>query len=331
MGIKFLTRSDVLKAVPMADAIEVVKNAYVRLSSGDAVLPLRIQIPVPDEEGVTLFMPAFLPREQALGMKVVSVFPHNREKNIPTIHALVVVCEATTGCPAAVVEGTTLTALRTGAASGVATDLLARKDARTLAIIGAGVQGRTQLEAVCTVRRIESVRVYDTDPHAAEAFVRDAPRLSSAVPEDIQATSAAEDAVSEADIICTATTSPTPVFEPESVSPGTHINAIGSYTPQVQEIPEKTVLSSRVFVDSRSACLEEAGDLIIPLEKGLISPAHIVGEIGEAAAGRIRGRTSDDEITLFKSVGLAVQDMAVARRALEKADELGLGTDIPME
>ncbi len=328
MKLLLLSAEEVRKALPMAEAIEIVKGAFAQLSTGKANVPLRTQLPVEKHEGVTLFMPAYLSESDALGAKVVSVFPRNLEKGLPTIFAVVIVVDSETGCPVALMDGTYLTALRTGAASGAATDLLARKDAKVAAIFGAGVQARTQLLAVCTVRKIEKVWVYDIVRERAEAYAAEMKGFAP-IPSDIKVASTPKEAVQEADVICTATTSSTPVFNGEDLKPGVHINAIGSFTPKMQEVDEVTIRrANKIVVDSRSACLAEAGDLIIPISKGVISEKDIYAELGEIAAGLKPGREKDDEITYFKSVGNAVQDVSVAKRVLEKARELGLGKEV---
>jgi alanine dehydrogenase len=338
MKLRVLSKQDVQQAVPMREAIEIVKDAFAQLSAGKAVVPLRTQLPVERHEGVTLFMPAHLSESDDLGVKIVSVFPRNLEMGLPTIFALVIVVEASTGRPVAVMDGTYLTALRTGAASGVATDLLARQDTKVAAIFGAGAQGRTQLLAVCEVRDIETAWVYDTNPQAAERYAQEMAG-EGRVPADLQVASSPAEAAREADVICTATTSKTPVFadgDPSgrasgrSLKPGVHINAIGSFTPEMQEIPEQTVGRARIVVDSREACLAETGDLIIPIWKGLITEDHIYAELGEIAAGIKAGRASAEEITLFKSVGNAVQDVSVARAVLTRAETLGLGIEVEL-
>lgn len=330
MRIKILSRQDIKTAVPMSLAIESVKQAFISLSLGEAVLPLRTQLPVRNQEGITLFMPAYLPSIESLGAKIVSVFPKNIESNLPTIHALVVLCNAKTGKPTAVMDGTYLTALRTGAASGLATELLSRKNTRTAAVIGAGIQSRTQLEAVCCVRDIHSVWVYDINHKAAEDFKEEMRNRGRPIPPEIIVVHSSAEAVSNADVICCATTSFVPVFDDDNLKLGTHINAVGSYTPNMQEIPEQTILRSKVVVDSLSAAFEEAGDLIILLEKKLLSESHVHGEIGQVASGQIRGRESEEEITLFKSVGVAVQDVSVAELVLRQAKNLSYGTDFDL-
>ncbi len=330
MNIKLLSYQDVQQSVTMTQAIESVKQAFISLSLGEVDLPLRTQIPVKKQEGTALFMPAYLSTDESLGVKIVSVFPRNTESNLPTVHALVMLCHAETGEPAAVMDGNYLTALRTGAASGLATDLLSREDAHTAAIIGAGIQGRTQLEAVCCTRNIQAAWIYDTKSRASEAFAEEIRKREGPFPSEIMVARSPTEAVADADIICCATTSSVPVFQDEDLKPGTHINGVGSYTPLMQEIPERTILRSKIVVDSLSASLEEAGDLIIPLKKKLMSKSHIHGEIGQVAAGRIPNRESNEEITLFKSVGIAVQDIAVAALVLRRAKELDHGTDFKL-
>jgi ornithine cyclodeaminase/alanine dehydrogenase-like protein (mu-crystallin family) len=330
MNIKILSRKDIHQSVTMPQAIDAVKQAFISLAQDEAILPLRTQVPVKEHQGITLFMPAYLPKPGSLGAKIVSVFPQNVKNNRPTIHAVVIICDAETGQPSAMMDGTYLTALRTGAVSGVATDFLARKEAKTAAIIGAGVQGRSQLEAICCVRDIQKVLVYDTDSRAAEALAVEMKNEGEPIPDDITTVASAEKAVDEADIISVATTSSVPVFDDAHLKPGVHINGVGSYTPKMQEIPEKTVLRAKVVVDSITACLEEAGDIIIPLKKGLISQSHIREELGQVASGPLRIRESEEDITFFKSVGLAIQDVAVAKLALQRADDLRLGIDLDL-
>jgi alanine dehydrogenase len=327
--IRVLSKQDVQRAVPMREAIEIVKGAFAQLSEGKAVVPLRTQLPVERHKGVTLFMPAYLSESDDLGVKIVSVFPGNLEMGLPTIFALVTVVEASTGRPVAVMDGTYLTALRTGAASGAATDLLARKDAKVAAIFGAGAQGRTQLLAVCEVRDIEKAWVYDVNPQAAERYAQEMAGKGR-IPADLKVTSSPAEATREADVLCTATTSRTPVFADEDLKPGVHINAVGSFTPEMQEIPGQTVGRARVVVGSREGCLSETGDLIIPIRKGLITEHNIYAELGEIAAGVKPGRDNIEEITLFKSVGNAVQDVSVAKRVVEEARRLGMGVEVEL-
>lgn len=327
MKVRILSHSDVRRALPMREAVEAMKRAFAQLSTGQADVPLRTPIHVPRHNGLTLFMPAYLAADDQMAVKIVSVFNDNPARGLPLIHALVVVVDAETGQPVAVMEGGSLTALRTGAASGAATDLLSRPDAAIAAVFGAGVQGRTQLEAVCAVRPIREAWVYDVDPQRAQAYAREMGEQLG-IPVHVAARPA--EAVRPADVVCTATTSTTPVFDDADVRPGTHINAVGAYTPQMREIPTETVLRARVVIDHRTASLAEAGDLLIPIQEGRMTEQHIWAELGEIAAGLQPGRLSPDEITLFKSVGVAVQDVAAAAAVLEAARRQNLGVEIPL-
>jgi len=328
--MRILSRADVQRALTMKDAIAIVRDAFAQLSMNQATVPLRVPVPIAQHDGVTLFMPAHLHTSDALAVKIVSVHNRNPAKGLPLIHALVVVIDAATGKPLAAMEGGYLTALRTGAGSGVATDLLARRDARVAAIFGAGVQGRTQLLAIAAVRNLERVRVFDTSPTQVEQFIAEI-RGKSNVPSDLRAVSSPTEAVRDADIICTATTSSKPVFKGSDLNPGAHINAVGAYTPQMQEVDEATLKrASKIVIDHRAGALAEAGDLIIALKNGAITEANIYAEIGEIAAGKKRGRERDDEITYYKSVGNAVQDASVARAIYDAAVRDGLGVEVEL-
>lgn len=329
MQLRILNADEVRRALPMAAAIEGTKDAYAQLSAGEAEVPLRTQIDVPDHNGVSLFMPAYLPAQEALAVKIVSVFPQNVRQELPTIHGVVLALEASSGRPLALLEGGTLTAIRTGAASGAATDLLARPEAETVAIIGSGIQARTQLEAVCTVRPIKRVRVYSLDRDQARTFAAEMIGQGP-IPDLIMVADSPETAVQDADIICTATTSSTPVFPGRLLAPGSHVNAIGAFRTDMQEVDVDTIRRSLVVVDSREAAMAEAGDLVIPIEAGEIEPDHIHAELGEIVSGRRSGRTSAEQITYFKSVGVAVQDAIAATIALHHAEQQNLGTVISL-
>lgn len=329
MNLKILSNNEIREAVKIEDAIEIIRNAFIQFSHGKSVVPLRTQIPVDEHHAKTLFMPAYLKESRALGIKIISIFPENRKAALPAVHAVTLVVDTITGQPQAFMNATYLTALRTGGVSGVATDLLARKDAHVVAVMGAGIQGRAQLEAICAVRSIENIFVYDIDPLAAHTFVREMGTLET-IPSEITMVQSPHDALSDADILCTATTSSYPIFQDEDLREGTHINGIGSYTPYMQEIPEETVARSKIIVDSLEACLAEAGDLIIPLKKGLITEKNIHGQLGDILSGMTVGRETDEEITFFKSVGLAIQDVAISEYALRRARELDIGHDVEL-
>lgn len=327
MRLRILSANAVRQAITMREAIEVVKSAFAQLAAGEAVVPDRLAVRVEPHNGTSLFMPAYVRKSDQLGAKVVSVYPDNLAAGLPTILALMLVIDASTGAPIAIMDGSVLTALRTGAASGAATDLLARRDSHVVAIIGSGAQGRTQLEAVCAVREITEARAYDTRPDALERFVREMGGSGPGVPKHIIAAASASEAVRGADIICTATTSYTPVFSDDQLSPGTHINAVGAFAEGMQEIPEQTIVRSKLVVDSLASCLgDRVGDLLIPLEKGLLRREDIHGELGDLVRASRAGRTSASEITVFKTVGNAVEDVSVAHAILARAEEQGLGT-----
>ena len=323
-----LTKDDIRQIVSMRDAIDLVKLAFRELSDGNAVVPLRSFIDVEPGRDVMFMMPAYLPGMGALGFKMISIFQENGKRGLPVGNAIVCVVNAETGVPEALMNGAYLTALRTGAVSGASTELMAREDARHLVVIGSGTQGVTQAAAVSEVRDIERITVVYRHE---ESFDRYRERIAADWPnllDRVEGTSDTETAVRQADVLCLATTSKTPVFEDEWIKPGTHVSGVGSFTPQMQEAPAGFVARARVVVDMREHALEEAGDLIIPLRDGTISQDHVVGELGEVVAGKVSGRTSRDEITFFKSVGNAVQDMAVASAAFKGAKEKGLGQEI---
>lgn len=323
-----LNAEDVRKALPMEAAIAAVKEAYAALVGGDTEMPLRGQLPVKPYEGIVLTMPAYVKSGQteAMALKAVSVFPKNPDMGLPIIHAAVLVFEARSGKPVAILEGGSLTAIRTGAASGAGTDLLARKDSKTAAIFGAGVQGRTQLEAICTTRNVETAWIYDLDQEAVDHFISDMAQRRY-IPADLQKADSPEHAVAEADIICTATTSTQPVYPFEAIRPGVHINGVGSFTPEMIENPPQLVANASVFVDSVAAIMEEAGEIISAINAGLTDQSKLI-ELGAVIKGSTPGRQTDEEITFFKSVGIAVQDAMTARVALENAHKLGLGQEV---
>lgn len=327
--MRVLSADDVRRAVSMTDAVDAVEQAFVALSTGNATVPLRAHVATPEHEATSFFMPARLatPVQTALGLKVVSVFPHNSARGEPSIHALVALFDPATGQPLAVVDGTYLTALRTGASSGVATRHMARPDARVLALFGAGSQALHQALAVMAVRPIERVHLLNRTRERAQALAERL--LAAGFDGEVMVASGAEEALSQADVVCTATSAPVPLFRDEWLRPGTHLNAVGAYTPAMAELPAATVGRARVIVDQRAAAWAEAGDLIQARDAGLFDETGVAGEIGEVAVGLVAGRTTPEQITLFKSVGNAAQDLAVAALALQRAVESGQGTIVP--
>jgi ornithine cyclodeaminase/alanine dehydrogenase-like protein (mu-crystallin family) len=324
--IRFLSADDIAKTLPMPEAIEVMRDAFVQLSSGDARVPVRQRIDIEEKGNAALFMPVYYPKTNHIGLKVVTIFPQNNKKGLPFIHAQMMVFDAGDGRPIAIIDGELLTAIRTGAASGLATDLLACKEARIAAIIGCGVQGKKQLEGICCVRSLNRILLLDRDAQVAERFAEE---MRAKLNIDIEVITSGS-RLKEADIICTATTSQTPVFDDEDIQAGCHINGVGSYKPVMQEIPSAVLVRSKLIVDSREACLAEAGDISTPIKQGLISKNHLYAELGEIISGKKEARSSNAEITVFKSVGNAVQDIAAAARALENAEKQGLGSIVKL-
>ncbi len=323
---RFLSADDVKRALPMKQAIEKMKEAFVIISGDQAVVPPRMHLDIQEHNGTTLMMPVYIQNSNRVGLKFLSLFGDNPDRGLPTIQAVVIVMDAGNGRPLALMDGAYLTALRTGAGTGAATDVLARQDAHSAAIFGAGTQGRTQLEAICAVRPLKQAYVFDVHPHKAEEFARE---MSEQLSLTITACESHE-VLRQTDIICTATTAPVPVFSDNDLKPGVHITAIGSYKPHIREIPGETVLRAKVVVDHRASCLSEAGDLLIPLQEGLINEDHIYAEIGELVTGDKPGRTSENEMTIYKSVGNAVQDLVTASAVLEKANALNLGVEVSL-
>lgn len=315
MQIRILTSDDVNAALPMSKAIEIMKHAFGQLSRGMAIVPLRSKIS--SDKGDTLLMSAYLRGSQDLGIKIVSIYKDNPSKGIPTVTAIVVVLDSQTGRPRALIEGDSLTAIRTGATGGLASELLARRNAKTVALFGAGVQARAQLQGVIAVRSITRINLLDLSLSASQKLADEIATWEKAPAVNLVSNS--KEAIQDADIIITATTSSKPVFDGTGLKAGTHITGVGSYTPQMQEVDETTVQRARIVVDSRDACLAEAGDLIIP-------KATVDAELGEIINGIKPGRQSDEEITFFKTVGVAVEDAAAAAAILSEAEKNELGT-----
>lgn len=329
--MRLISSQEIRKLLPMKDAIEVTKQAFSIFSNGKSVVPLRTHISVPQHNGTCLFMPAFLPELDVAGIKIVSVFPDNAKKGKPSIPASVLLLDATTGEVVAIMEGGELTRLRTGAASGAATDLLARKDASIGALFGTGGQGPAQLEAIITARNLKEVRIFDPARERAEAFVEKVSKEAFTDGVKIVIAESSEEAVTDADVITTVTTAHKPVFDARHLKKGAHVNAVGSYQPHVQETdPALLELADMIFVDSKEAVLEESGDFIQPINEGRFDPETINGELGFLYDGKLTGRTSDDQITFFKTVGIAVQDVLAARAVFNRAIETETGMEVSL-
>lgn len=321
-----LNRDCVISVLQMRDCIDALEGAFSEFSNGTAVLPLRIGIPAPD--GINLYMPAYLKGANALAVKVVSVYKNNPQKhNLPTTIGKVLVQNPETGEVICIMDGGYLTAVRTGAVSGLATRLLARPDDDQVAgIFGAGVQAEMQLWGVYEARKLKRALVYDMFPGAAERFAQTMGQklnLEIEVAKDVAQ-------LLTADILCTATSSAVPILDGSAVKPGTHINGIGSHSPGARELDTAIIKRSLLIADSRDACLKEAGDIMIPINEGAITADHIYADLGEIVTHKKPGRTSADQITLFKSNGLAIQDVAASRLVYDKARAAGLGVEVDL-
>lgn len=322
MEVLIVNQEEVPRLLPMAECMDAVAAALAALADGNAMLPLRSILWLPERVGGLGLMPAALLPERAVGLKAITFFPGNEGTELDTHQGAVLLFEAEHGRLLAVMDATSITAIRTAAASGVATRLLAREDAGDLAILGSGVQARTHLEAMKIARPLHRVRVAGKDLDRAKVF---AARESGKHGIAVEPFASVREAVAGADIICTVTSSREPVLLGEWISPGAHINAVGSSVPFARELDTAAVVRSRLFVDRRESALNEAGDFLIPKKEGALSDDHILGEIGELLTGRVRGRESAQDITLFKSLGIAVEDVASARLIYEKAKKSGKG------
>lgn len=321
-----LKREDIEMLVTLDEVIELMREVFREVGNKRVVLPARTAIELNGGIDTVLFMPAAVPKMGGTGAKIVSVFPRNKERGKPVITAQVFLNNPDTGEVVALLEGTSITALRTAAVSAVATDLLARKEAERLGVFGAGVQARSHIEAIARIRRLQQVTVYSPHFEDAKRLVAEL-KPSQKIDCQIQAVDRPEKVVMNSDILVTATTSETPVFDGRLVQEGTHINAIGSFKPHVRELDDETMKRARIFVDSKTEAWKEAGDLIIPFQKGIITEEDVEAELGELILGR-NGRRNPLDITIFKSVGLAVEDIIVAKRAFDKAVTKGMGIEV---
>jgi alanine dehydrogenase len=323
---RLLSRSDVAGVLQMSEAIEIMEGAFADLAGGAAVMPQRTPIPVPEQAGLALFMPAYLKGLGALGAKTVTVYKDNPARHqAPTIMGTVLLLDEQTGAPLAVMDGGFLTAIRTGAVSGLATRLLARNDAHVHTLFGTGGMARAQAWAVDCVREIHRLVLYSIDP--IEERKEFAASLGAAIRCPIVQADDPRQAVAEADVVTLITSSQDPVVEGSWFRPGTHINAIGAHAPHTRELDAATLSRSKVVCDLVEACKAEAGDFLIPAESGEWSWDRVHGSLGDVLIGKLPGRESDEEITLFKSVGLAIQDISTAQHVFARASEMGVGQE----
>jgi ornithine cyclodeaminase len=331
-GLLIVSGADVRRALPMSDCIEAVARAMRALSTGGAAapsgadVPLRTVMQLPGGRNFFGVMPGYLDDPRGLGAKMITVYPDNAKRGLPSHLGLVVLFDTEIGFPLAVMDAAEITAIRTAAASAVATRALARKDAAHLAILGTGEQAVTHLEAISKVRTLRSVRVWGRSIEKAERFAEaQGPRLSVRV----EACKTAEDAVKGADIVCTVTASREPVLNGAWLGRGVHVNLVGASRPTAREVDDDVVTGSRFFVDSRTSARAEAGELKHAMDAGLVSESHILGEIGDVLNGSVVGRTGEQDLTVYKSLGVAAQDLAAAHIIYERAVRDGIGSRVP--
>ena len=323
-----LSRAEVEELLDLDALIDALAEAMADLSAGRASVPHRVAALVPEHEGLLGAMPGYTPSAGALASKLVTLFPGNAGTTLPTHQAVIAVFDPENGRPTALLDGTAITAIRTGAGSALATRLLAREDAAVLAILGTGVQARSHARAVTRVRSFQELRVAGRDRAKAEALAEE---LSGELDLAVRAVGSWEEACDGADVVCATTHALEPVVRRESLAPGTHVTSVG-YNVQGREVDDATVVDSLVVVESRDAALAPvpagSNDLLQPIERGLIDADHVRAEIGELVEGTKPGRSTSDQITLYKSVGVAVQDGAAAALVVRAARERGAGREV---
>lgn len=318
--MRLLNKEDIVKVFSMQDAVESVKEAFLLYSQGKTENPLRTKIPAEKYGGNLLFMPTYAEETGYASLKIINIYPQNISKDRPTSFAQVVLIDAGSGEILSILDGTYVTQLRTGAASGVCFDVLGRQDARIGALIGTGGQAETQLAAMLSVRDLDVVRVHDISKERTAAFVKEMNEKLAEYETKIVAADSADEAVEDADLLITVTPSKEPVFDASKCKKGITISCVGAYQPDMQEMdPAILPRASKIFLDSKSAVLEESGDILKPLAEGIIKEQDITGEIGDVLAGKRKGRESDDEIIVFETVGIGMQDLITAKAIYEKA------------
>jgi ornithine cyclodeaminase len=323
--VRILSQKIVEELLTMRDCIGLMEQVLMSLARGEAILPLRPVLWLPDKTGALALMPSYLMNPASLGVKVISVFPGNTTTEYDSHQGVILLFEPVYGKLLAIVDASSVTGIRTAAASGAATKILAREDAGDLAILGSGVQAATHLEAMLVSRKIRSVRAWSPNKDHLNQFVQQQSKRHGI---EIKAVNNAEEAVRNADLICTATASKEPVVHSDWVSPGAHINAVGACVPTARELDTATIVRSRFFVDRIESAMNEAGDFLIPKQEGAISDGHIQGEIGATLLGKIKGRNSPQDITIYKSLGIAVEDLASANFLYNRACEKNAGESL---
>lgn len=324
--MRVISRKEVEQLLPMADCINVMAEAMRSVSGGAVSMPPRLFTPLVAGSGSLGLMPASALDPPFYGAKVIGLQPDNPSKGLPFVQGFVSLFDHDTGKPLAIIEGSSITAIRTAAASGLATRELARRDARTHGVFGTGVQAVTHLDAIACVRGIDKVVVWGRDPAKARRF---AEQQSQRTGLDVVATDDPA-AAARCDIVSTVTAATTPVLEGDRLQPGCHVNLVGVHTPGAREADTRSIERARVFVDLRESAMNEAGDLLIPIGEGAVDESHILGEIGQVVAGTVPGRTGDADITLYKSLGIAAQDLFAAARIYARALESGAGLEVDL-
>lgn len=324
---RLLTEAQVRSLLPMSDLIPAMEAALARFSSGEVLQPVRTVLTVGPTRAFFGLMPAYIEQPPRLGAKLVTVFNDNHARGLPSHLATIALLDPDTGALSALMDGRYITEARTAAVSAVSARFLARPDAHVLAIIGSGVQARSHLEAYAEVRALGEARVWSPNPRSRGRFVEE---MTGRVAVPLRACTSAQEAVAGADLVVLATSSPVPVIENEWVASGAHVVSVGACRPDQREMPPDLVARGRLFVDSRQAALVESGDIVMGLRERWFAESHIAGEIGEVVLGRVAGRRSPDEITIFKSLGLAVEDVVAADLVLRRAIETGAGTELTL-
>lgn len=323
-----LGETDVKAVLPMPDLIDAMEGALARFSAGAVTQPVRTVLEVGEDRNWFGVMPAALDDPPAAGAKLVTVYHRNHQRGLPSHLATIVLLDHATGALVSVLDGRYITEARTAAVSAVSVRHLARSDASVLGIVGSGVQARSHLLAIRHVRELSDVRVWSPNLLNRDAFILE---MSDQTGLPIHAATSAAGAVRGADLVVLATSSTTPVVEDADIDAGAHITAVGACRPDQREMPTALVRRGRVYVDSHAAAAKEAGDLILPQQEGAFDAAHIQGELGAVVSGRVAGRTSDREVTIFKSLGMAIEDVVAARLAVERARAAGLGQVMKMQ
>lgn len=323
-----LSREDIKKVITMKEVIEADKEAFQMVVEGTCEIPLRTNIQAPKYDGCFLFMPAYAQGIDTASLKVINIFPHNIDNGKPSSPAQVFLIDGTTGFVTAVLDGTYVTQLRTGAASGAAFDVLAKKECKIGALIGTGGQAPTQLEAMLAARSLEEVRVYDLNPERTKAFAERMQEELKDYGARIVAVESSDEAVADADLLITVTPSSKPVFDGTKVKAGATVSCVGAYQHHMQEMdPAILPRASKIYFDSKEAVLSESGDILIPLEQGIITEADFTGDLGDVIKGNVIGRENDEEIIVFETVGVAAQDLVTAKAIYDKAVAAGIGTE----